>query len=203
MWVIGLSRIPFSIAASVMLCLLFVLPSASAVTVTVNIYPPTPHAHKTFVVTGQFVGYGSGVAWIMDLYDDGVCGNKIDQRQGFTSDAGGYHASFGGLPAGTYSVLVYDLFGDSSSCTPFTVKGGGQVTHVRHFTVIGFPYSICVVQVGLVQQDGSIVWIGTGVRGTPISDCQDTTEYFTHVTAGTVVLHQFIKNGTSSKMVPV
>jgi len=67
--------------------------------------------------------------------------------------------------------------------------------------VVEVPYSICAVQVGLVQQDGSIVWIGTGVAGAPISECQDTTEYFTDVGGGTVAFHQFILNGTGFKIV--
>ena len=70
-----------------------------------------------------------------------------------------------------------------------------------HFTVIEVPYSICVVQVGLVQQDGSTEWISTGVTGAPISECQNTTEYFTDVGGGTVAFHQFILNGTSFKIV--
>ena len=70
-------------------------------------------------------------------------------------------------------------------------------------TVIEVPYSICVVQVGLVQQDGSTEWIGTGVTGAPISECQDTTEYFTDVIGGTVAFHQFILNGTSYKIVTI
>ena len=57
---------------------------------------------------------------------------------------------------------------------------------------------ICVVQVGLVQQDGSTEWIGTGVTGAPISECQNTAEYFTDAVGGTVALNQFIVNGTSS-----
>jgi hypothetical protein len=69
------------------------------------------------------------------------------------------------------------------------------------FTVIEVPYSVCVVQVGFVQQDGSTIWISTGVTGTPISDCQNTTEYFTDVMGGTVAFHQFILNGTSFEIV--
>ena len=68
-------------------------------------------------------------------------------------------------------------------------------------TVIEVPYSICVVQVGLVQQDGSTEWISTGVTGAPISECQNTTVYFTDVGGGTVAFHQFILNGTSFKIV--
>ena len=69
--------------------------------------------------------------------------------------------------------------------------------------MIEVPYSICVVQVGLVQQDGSTEWIGTGVTGAPISKCQNTTEYFTDVIGGTVAFHQFILNGTSFKIVAI
>ena len=69
-------------------------------------------------------------------------------------------------------------------------------------TVVEVPYSICVVQFGLVQQDGSIEWIGTGVTGAPISECQNTAEYFTDAVGGTVALNQFIVNGTSSEIVP-
>ena len=73
--------------------------------------------------------------------------------------------------------------------------------NLSFLTVIEVPYSVCVVQVGLVQQDGSIVWTSTGVTGAPISDCPNTTEYFTDVTGGTVAFHQFILNGTSFKII--
>jgi hypothetical protein len=64
--------------------------------------------------------------------------------------------------------------------------------------VVDVPYSICVVQVGLVQQDGSTEWIGTGVTGAPISACQNTAGYFADVGGGTVALNQFVVNGTYS-----
>jgi hypothetical protein len=61
---------------------------------------------------------------------------------------------------------------------------------------------ICVVQVGLVQQDGSTEWIGMGITegetGAPISACQNTAGYFTDAVGGTVALNQFIVNATSS-----
>ena len=69
-------------------------------------------------------------------------------------------------------------------------------------TTMEFSVPVCVVAVGLVQQDGSTEWIGTGVTGAPISECQNTTEYFNDAAGGTVAVNQVIVNGTSSEMVP-
>jgi len=69
-------------------------------------------------------------------------------------------------------------------------------------TTMEFSVPVCVVAVGLVQQDGSTEWIGTGVTGAPISECQNTAEYFNDAAGGTVAINQFIVNGTSSEMVP-
>jgi hypothetical protein len=69
-------------------------------------------------------------------------------------------------------------------------------------TTMEFSIPVCVVAVGLVQQDGSTEWIGTGVTGAPISECQNTAEYFNDAAGGTVALNQFIVNGTSSEMAP-
>jgi hypothetical protein len=99
--------------------------------------------------------------------------------------------------SGSYSVTV-SYFGQESAPVQFTADGGPV-----GFLVIEVPYSICVVQIGLVQQDGSTEWIGTGVTGAPISECQNTTEFFTDVTGGTVAFHQFILNGTAYKIVPI
>jgi len=99
--------------------------------------------------------------------------------------------------SGSYSVTV-TYFGQTSDPVQFNADGGPV-----GFLVIEVPYSICVVQVGLVQQDGSTEWIGTGVTGAPISECQNTTEFFTDVTGGTVAFHQFILNGTAFKIVKI
>jgi hypothetical protein len=96
-------------------------------------------------------------------------------------------------PIGTYTITLHISPGSLNppgADATFTLNVGTRVI------VIEVPYSICVVQVGLVQQDGSTEWIGTGVTGAPISDCQNTTEYFTDVGGGTVAFHQFIMNGT-------
>jgi hypothetical protein len=82
--------------------------------------------------------------------------------------------------------------------THCVISAGQTGTVYGSLLVTGVPWSICVVQVGLVQQDGSTAWIGTGVTGAPITDCQNKTEYFTDVIGDTVAFHQFILNGTSS-----
>jgi hypothetical protein len=97
-----------------------------------------------------------------------------------------------------FLIVGVALIAVSPSFAATTTSDDGTV-----YTVIEVPYSICVVQVGLVQQDGSTMWIGTGVTGAPISDCPNTTEYFTDVGGGTVAFHQFILNGTSSRIVTV
>jgi hypothetical protein len=68
--------------------------------------------------------------------------------------------------------------------------------------VIEVPYTICVIRLGIEQPDGTLVWLpGYAYPGTAISQCQNTTVYFTDVGGGTVAFHQFILNGTSTQII--
>ena len=66
----------------------------------------------------------------------------IEWRADSTGPNGVYSTSFT-EPAGTYSVLVHDYFGDSSSCTSFTVAAispvGGVLQPVNKLALFA-PY---------------------------------------------------------------
>ena len=72
-------------------------------------------------------------------------------------------------------------------------------------TVIEVPYSICVIQLGMQEQNRTVGWLpGYAYPGTPISECQDETGVLGEdVLGGTVMFHQFIMNGTSFKIVTI
>jgi hypothetical protein len=60
-------------------------------------------------------------------------------------------------------------------------------------TVAEEPYSICVIQMGLQDPNGTIAWLpGYAYPGTPISQCQDETMGGQDVLGRTWVFHQFI-----------
>ena len=104
-----------------------ILPSARAtVPITVSINPPTPSAHAGFTVSGRFVGYGSGVDWVM-YFDvaESSCAAPIHAAtapfSGKTSSDGTFSTYIWGQPAGTYMVTVRDDFGDNSGRVCFTI----------------------------------------------------------------------------------
>jgi hypothetical protein len=68
--------------------------------------------------------------------------------------------------------------------------------------VVEVPYSVCVIQLGVQESNGTITWLpGYAYPGTPISECQNTTDVFGEdVLGGTIMFHQFILNGTSFKI---
>jgi hypothetical protein len=52
--------------------------------------------------------------------------------------------------------------------------------------------TVCVMQLGVQEPDGAVSWLpGYAYPGTPISQCQNTTEYYTDVLGRTIVIHQF------------
>jgi hypothetical protein len=65
------------------------------------------------------------------------------------------------------------------------------------------PYSICVIQLGVQEFNGTITWLpGYAYPGTPVSECQDTTGVLGEdVLGGTIMFHQFIVNGTGLKII--
>jgi hypothetical protein len=102
-----------------------ILPSTRAtVPITVIINPPSPSSYTSFTVSGQFVGYGSGVYWVM--YFDPATSSCVPTREGpafsgTTGSDGAYSQWISGHPAGTYMVTVRDDFGDNSGRVCFTV----------------------------------------------------------------------------------
>jgi len=109
-------------------------PSAKAtVPITVNFNPLTPSPYSGFTVSGQFVGYGSGVHWVMyvDTADptqnskslaNCVPGHDaVPPLQGTTGSDGTYSAWINGQRAGNYLVTVRDDFGDNSGRACFTI----------------------------------------------------------------------------------
>ena len=107
-----------------------ILPSVRAtVPITVTITPPSPAAYASFTISGQFVGYGSGVHWIMDFgtaqsLNPCVPLSYGPSTDGHTGSGGTYSQGFSGRAAGPYTVTVRDEFGDNSGRVCFTVGLG-------------------------------------------------------------------------------
>ena len=105
----------------------------------------------------------------------------------------------GGVISGSFTVAagakpglyLVDFVGEAWA--EFTVGTGA----------IEVPYSICVLSLGVEQSDGVILWLpGYAYPGTPVSQCQNKTEVLGQdVLDRTIMIHQFILNGTFS--VPV
>jgi hypothetical protein len=54
------------------------------------------------------------------------------------------------------------------------------------------PYELCVIQLGVQEPNGTVAWLpGYTYPGTPISQCQNRTEYYADVLGRTIVVHQF------------
>jgi hypothetical protein len=70
-------------------------------------------------------------------------------------------------------------------------------------TVVVVHWSICVIQLGVQQPNGTVSWLpGYGYPDSPISQCQNMTEVLGQdVLDRTIVLHQFIINGTYVEIV--
>jgi hypothetical protein len=109
-----------------------ILPSARAtVPITVTVNPQSPSPNTGFTVSGRFVGYGSGVNWVMyfdpadtaKYFNSGLCvpTNERPAYTGTTGQDGAYSAQIPGQAAGTYMVEVRDDFGDDSGRVCFAI----------------------------------------------------------------------------------
>lgn len=103
-----------------------ILPSARAtVHIAVAVNPSSPSPYTGFTIVGDFVGYGSGVNWVM--YFDVADSSCVPQHSatapftGTTDSLGEFYAHISGQPAGTYVVQVRDDFGDNSGRVCFTI----------------------------------------------------------------------------------
>jgi len=119
-----------------------ILPSVKAtgtVPIIVTITPSTPSAYASFTISGQFVGYGSGVHWIMDFgtaqsLNPCVPLSYGPSFSGTTGSGGTYSQGFSGRSAGPYTVTVRDEFGDNSGRVCFTIGIGlGAPTPVPEY----------------------------------------------------------------------
>jgi len=70
-------------------------------------------------------------------------------------------------------------------------------------TVTEKPYSICAIQLGVQEENGTVTWLpGYAYPGTPISECQNTTGVLGEDALGeTIIFHQFIVDGTSFEII--
>jgi len=105
-----------------------ILPLAGATaSITVTVSPPHPSPNTPFTISGQFVGYGSGVYWVMYLDPAGGSGSTCyplhedPAYTGTTGSGGTYSAGISSRPAGFYVVTVRDDFGDNSGRVCFTI----------------------------------------------------------------------------------
>jgi len=110
-----------------------------------------------------------------------------------TSNAGGFTFAVGGSASKVYS-------GGES----YHNAGGGWVADTltgldwAFETFVTPPYSICVIQLGVQQPNGTVSSLpGYGYPDIPISRCQNETEVLGQDILGrTIVLHQYIENMT-------
>ena len=120
-----------------------ILPSARAtVPITVTINPPNPSPNTPFTISGQFVGYGSGVHWIMDFgtaqsLNPCVPLSYGPSFSGYTGGGGTYSQSISGRSPGPYTVTVRDDFGDNSGRVCFTI-GFGSTFNIPEYP-LGLP----------------------------------------------------------------
>ena len=192
----------FRLLAVAVLAVTLALSSAQNVyAASIGLTPNPVTQGSSFQVTG--FGFPINNVGTLSVYADtsGNCTGPTSFQQNVTPDGSGQVGpltfSSSSLGVGIHCILID--FGAIRDNNELTVTAPASAAPV----VIEVPYSVCVVQVGLVQQDGSIEWIGTGVTGAPISECQNTTVYLTDVGGGTVAFHQFILNGTSFKIMPI
>jgi hypothetical protein len=188
------------LAVTVLVLVAVALPIQSAfaaLTLDINPNPVVLGGSITFSGTGATPGAQISVG----IWPSGQCaGSPQTGANGNADNSGNYQITFSpSLPVGQWDAQTAsnEPLLPKSPCVAFTV------VEALPTTVVEVPWSICVVQVGLVQQDGSTEWIGTGVTGAPISQCQNKTEVFQDVLDQTIMIHQFILNGTSFKMVPI
>jgi hypothetical protein len=109
----------------------------------VTITPPSPSANVSFTISGQFVGYGSGVHWIMDFgtaqsLNPCVPLSYGPSFSGTTGSGGTYSQGISGRSPGPYTVTVRDEFGDNSGRVCFTVGGFGSPPPIPEYP-IGLP----------------------------------------------------------------
>ena len=102
-----------------------ILPTARAtVPITVTITPSNPSPNTGFTISGQFMGYGSGVYWVMYFDPAGSSCYPLHEDPAFTGTTGSggtYSVGISGRPAGYYVVSVRDDFGDNSGRVCFTI----------------------------------------------------------------------------------
>jgi len=115
----------------------------ATVPITVTINPPSPSANTGFTISGQFVGYGSGVDWtlFLDAADSScVPRNEGPAFTGTTGSNGAYSAYIWGHPAGTYVVTVMDDFGDNSGRVCFTILPSTSTSTGSNSAYVGSAY---------------------------------------------------------------
>jgi hypothetical protein len=100
------------------------------------------------------------------------------------------------LSVGTHCIIASDGSGAASTI---------EVTSATTTTTIELPYSICVIQLGVQEQTGTVAWLpGYAYPGTPISQCQNMTDVLGQdVLDRTIMIHQFIRNGTFTEIVTI
>jgi len=136
---LGHKLIVMVLLAVVVACPILLLARAT-VPITVTINPPSPSANTGFTISGQFVGYGSGVDWTLFL--DAADSSCVPRNEGpaFTGTTGGdgaYSAYIWGHPAGTYVVTVMDDFGDNSGRVCFTILPSTTTTTASNSVYAG------------------------------------------------------------------
>jgi hypothetical protein len=158
-----------------------------------TITPSSPIANTTFTISGDLDGAGSSLT----VRTGSICNQGTIVFGPKAVGPGVYSVDVvGGLPAGQYVARTF-----IEGCHIFTVIPATILIEV----VVEVPFSICVIQLGVQESDGTIAWLpGYAYPDTPISLCQNMTEVLGQdVLDRTIVLHQFIQNRTYYEIVTV
>lgn len=88
----------------------------------------------------------------------------------------------------------------------FTIRPTLSLSLTRTLTVPGLtltltgapagspPIGICVIQLGVKQADGTVVWLpGYGYPGLPTSQCAEKLGIYTDMLGRMIVIHQFVQ----------
>jgi len=193
----GLPRVARLAAIALVMMLLFVLANVGEAYAqpTVTVIPNPVILGASFQVSGT--GFTPRYGVTVDVWTTCFVGPPLLQSVTEVDDSGGVGpVTFpnSGLSVGTYCVWIID---DNN------VQGFGSFTVAPTPTLVH--YSICVIQSGVQESGGTITWLpGFAYPDTPVSQCQNKTEVLGQDVLGrTIMLHQFIENGTFYRMVTV
>lgn len=194
---------------------------------TVSItYAASPNASPNPAILGSFVtvsgsgflpncgppGSGAPCIFVITFLPGGGCTLPFLTLTDQLGTDGGGIGVLGFAPnffffVGNSFFVTTDSFGDFSmsilldnrfSTTNYSIIGfdGKNKFCIDPFTIVTI-IQLCVLQLGVEQPTGSVLWLGYAYSSTPISQCENKTDVLGQdVFDRTVMIHQFMLNNT-------